>query len=103
MIKGIEPRIGQIWKTRDGKIVRIVGMDNDPEYPITCEICSNTEIGFCVTREGRYWDGGLPEPKDLIELVQDVVTPKINNNLLNTIKEIRERLDTIEQTLRGKE
>ena len=57
--------VGQVWKDREGREVRIVGMDDDSARPF--EGCN----GFCYTPCGEIFTGGFEDDDDLIELIQD--------------------------------
>ena len=58
--------VGQVWKDREGREVRIVGMDKDGSAR-PFEGCN----GFYYTPCGEIFTGGFEDDGDLIELIQD--------------------------------
>ena len=58
--------VGQVWKDREGREVRIVGMDKD-DSARPFEGCN----GFYYTPCGEMFTGGFEDDGDLIELIQD--------------------------------
>ena len=64
-VNRVEIRVGQVWRTRGGKLATVTGADNDLEYPINLTI--GGEEGFCCGRNGRCWG----DSSELIELVED--------------------------------
>ena len=74
MINGIEPKVGQVWKTRDGSSARIINIDTCAIYPISCEFIGYG-LRFDVTASGRFLNSEKQMRGDLIELVEDVATP----------------------------
>ena len=58
--------VGQVWKDREGREVRIVGMDKD-DSARPFEGCN----GFYYTPCGEMFTGGVEDDGDLIELIQD--------------------------------
>jgi hypothetical protein len=63
-----ELKVGQIWKTADGKKWKISEC-KDVDYPFTAE---NGNSRFDVSSTGNYWADETPHHMDLIELVKDV-------------------------------
>ena len=58
--------VGQVWKDREGREVRIVGMDKD-DSARPFEGCN----GFYYTPYGEIFTEGVEDDGDLIELIQD--------------------------------
>ena len=57
--------VGQVWKDREGREVKVIGMDDDSARPF--EGCN----GFYYTPCGEIFTGGFEDDGDLIELIQD--------------------------------
>lgn len=64
-VNGIEIKVGQKWRTRDGEVVRIDGSDDHPKWPW------NLSKGRCCTDDGFIFSSDTPIAKDLIELIED--------------------------------
>ena len=58
--------VGQVWKDREGREVKVIGMDDDGSAR-PFEGCN----GFYYTPCGEIFTGGFEDDGDLIELIQD--------------------------------
>ena len=63
-VNGIEIKVGQVWRCRDGQERKIVGNDGHAEWPW------DLENGDSVTNNGTEFSDG-ERGSDLIELVKD--------------------------------
>lgn len=64
-----ELRVGQVWRTRGGGVVKIKFETRILEYPFMCE---SNEHSWSVTKRGMKWGDDMPDPEDLIKLISDV-------------------------------
>lgn len=61
-------KVGQLWRTRGGKLAKIIEIDDGPSYPI----CSDLYGEYWHTPDGHSClDGNSDHDCDLVELVQD--------------------------------
>ena len=62
--------VGMLGLTREGRQVKLVGVDNNPalNYPLTWERSDNNNACFTTTRNGAYYREGLGRttPEDII-------------------------------------
>jgi hypothetical protein len=63
-VNGVEIKVGQVWRCRDGVERKVVGNDGHYEWPW------DLENGHCVTDNGGEFADGQSN-SDLIELVKD--------------------------------
>ena len=66
-VNGIEIKVGQVWRCRDGQEREVVGNDGHAIWPWDLE---NLKNGGCVTDNGTEFKDGESN-RDLIELVKD--------------------------------
>ncbi len=59
-------RVGQVWETRGGDMVKITGCDSyDRSYPW------KGNNGCWYTSEGYFWGESGEDHRDLVELISD--------------------------------
>ena len=63
-VNGVEIKVGQVWRCRDGQQRKVVGNDGHHDWPW------DLENGDCVTDNGQEFADGQSD-SDLIELVKD--------------------------------
>ena len=63
-VNGIEIKVGQVWRCRDGQEREVIGNDGHPTWPW------DLENGGCVTDNGTEFED-RESHHDLIELVKD--------------------------------
>lgn len=64
-VNGIEIKVGQVWRCRDGRERKVEGNDGDPSYQW------DLDDGRSVGNDGFEYDQCVPCCADLIELVKD--------------------------------
>ena len=64
-VNGVELKVGQVWKDREGQEVKIVSSDSDANFPFNG---ANKES---YTHRGTVWLEAGADSCDLIELIQD--------------------------------
>lgn len=87
----IKIKVGQIWRTRSGEEVKVVGYDHltktklawDLNFHPTKRYPKDTTPDASVTNQGRAYSDGRFHKDDLVELIQDVPKelplPELNN------------------------
>ena len=72
-VNGVEIKVGQVWRTRGGKLTTVGSFDDHHNYPVNITV--NGEEASCG-RNGGCWgdiddEYTSDDPDDLIELVKD--------------------------------
>ena len=70
-VNGVEIKVGQVWRTRGGKLATVESFDDHPDYPVNIKV--EGDSASCG-RNGRCWgDIGAVDndDDDLIELIHD--------------------------------
>ena len=76
--------VGQLWKQRDGKVVRIEHIGNDYGYPIKMnDSTSRNGLGY-------YWGNTNKDERDLIVLVESPESS--DNNEQDTTKSLKKNI-----------
>ena len=72
-VNGVEIKVGQVWRTRGGKLATVESFDDHPDYPVNIKV--EGDSASCG-RNGRCWgdigaEYSSDDDDDLIELVKD--------------------------------
>lgn len=60
-------KVGQVWKTRDGRLVTLAKIKKDLSYPLEGTIGNREQVW---AKDGKYFDDRFNDRLDLIELVE---------------------------------
>lgn len=73
-VNGIEIKVGQKWRCRDGVVREVVGYELSGATKYVWYVEGNRS----VTANGKEWAGGIASGGDLVELIHDAPTQQID-------------------------
>lgn len=72
-VNGVEIKVGQVWRTRGGKLATVESLDDHPDYPVNIKVEGDSSS---CGRNGRGWgdidaEDTSDHDDDLIALIHD--------------------------------